>query len=517
MPTPLVAASHTLTVPVSSRHIHLGQSSLQASAFELQDASHLVPVIIPANPNSSEQTATANLSRISTQKLIHAPMLQLSQLARTAAIPLQPLVGDLVHQGAASRSMSVGHNLPDIAALTRTGYAPGYKTANQDACFVISPFLSSGDALLGVMDGHGLEGHSVSAIVKRNLPGAIYRSMQDAMQQEASLTRETARQASTGGSSKLNAYVRAASLPMRQGLERAFEQVESALSHSGVDAHNSGTTAVTVHADVSRGLLTTAWVGDSRAVLACRLVRRHADKVHEDGQSSLHAWSPKAWLNKLWGSTSTSTNNSTSTNSSSNSSSSSNNGNSNSTAVILANSVAGQAASSAQRDTLYAAWSLAVDLSRDHKPEDAREARRIRLSGGRVARASGPAGHPNGPFRVWLAESHAPGLAMSRALGDTIARPAGVIAVPEVSVVDIAGLAASSSFLPWPEASSPGASPLTASRQTGLHSSMGLEVLVLLASDGVFEFLSSHEAIMLAGRYDSANEGAKALIAEARR
>jgi hypothetical protein len=111
----------------------------------------------------------------------------------------------------------------------------------------------------------------------------------------------------------------------------------------------------------------------------------------------------------------------------------------------------------------------AARAHRDHKPDVPEEASRIRRAGGRVAKSrsvgrqagGGPCqagsgwvglgcsctlcmacvparrngrGHPVGPARVWLPDLDYPGLAMSRALGDTIARPIGVIPTPEVSV-----------------------------------------------------------------------------------
>jgi hypothetical protein len=48
-------------------------------------------------------------------------------------------------------------------------------------------------------------------------------------------------------------------------------------------------------------------------------------------------------------------------------------------------------------------------------------------------------GQPIGPARVWLPNLDYPGLAMSRALGDTIARPIGVIPTPEISVEKVCG------------------------------------------------------------------------------
>lgn len=72
---------------------------------------------------------------------------------------------------------------------------------------------------------------------------------------------------------------------------------------------------------------------------------------------------------------------------------------------------------------------------------------------------------PVGPFRVWLRDEDTPGLAMSRAIGDHIARRIGVIARPDVRVTK---LPAGESFL-------------------------------VIASDGVWEYMSNQEVAQLVG------------------
>lgn len=70
-------------------------------------------------------------------------------------------------------------------------------------------------------------------------------------------------------------------------------------------------------------------------------------------------------------------------------------------------------------------------LSIDHKPTLANETRRILLAGGRVHAIKYEDG-VEGPVRVWLRDDDVPGLAMSRSLGDTIGKKAGVISTPDI-------------------------------------------------------------------------------------
>ena len=71
-----------------------------------------------------------------------------------------------------------------------------------------------------------------------------------------------------------------------------------------------------------------------------------------------------------------------------------------------------------------------VQLTRDQKPEDPEELQRIVRAGGRVQRLTDGAGNKIGPYRVWKQNVNSPGLAMSRSIGDLIAKHIGVISEP---------------------------------------------------------------------------------------
>jgi serine/threonine protein phosphatase PrpC len=90
------------------------------------------------------------------------------------------------------------------------------------------------------------------------------------------------------------------------------------------------------------------------------------------------------------------------------------------------------------------AYWKATPLSRDHKPEDPEEAARIKQSGGRIeqskllpglfGKAMIASSQYYGPKRVWLKNKQVPGLAMTRSLGDFVAKTVGVTFEPEIKV-----------------------------------------------------------------------------------
>jgi serine/threonine protein phosphatase PrpC len=74
----------------------------------------------------------------------------------------------------------------------------------------------------------------------------------------------------------------------------------------------------------------------------------------------------------------------------------------------------------------------AVVLTLDQKPNISYELERIKKAGGVVAQATDSEGQRVGPYRIWKPNSTLPGLAMSRSLGDSIAKSIGVTSKPIV-------------------------------------------------------------------------------------
>ena len=104
----------------------------------------------------------------------------------------------------------------------------------------------------------------------------------------------------------------------------------------------------------------------------------------------------------------------------------------------------------------------AVNLSTDHKPNISSEKKRILINGGRIKPYyDEKAKKFLGPDRVWLRDDELPGLAMTRSFGDTIAHSVGVISEPEIKRYDF-----------------------TAN-----------EKFIIIASDGIWEYISSQECV----------------------
>lgn len=123
----------------------------------------------------------------------------------------------------------------------------------------------------------------------------------------------------------------------------------------------------------------------------------------------------------------------------------------------------------------------AIDLSTDHKPTQPEEQQRILANHGRVERLVDEVGQPIGPYRVWLEYAWLPGLAMSRALGDRLAHSVGVSSEPQHKQLELTPA----------------------------------DKLLVLASDGVWEFITSKEAVDLVGDCETPEEACRLLVDEA--
>lgn len=126
---------------------------------------------------------------------------------------------------------------------------------------------------------------------------------------------------------------------------------------------------------------------------------------------------------------------------------------------------------------------IPLPLSIDHKPELRGEYERIVKAGGEVSISK--IAH-SGPPRVYLKGAHFPGLAMSRSMGDDFAKGLGVTSDPDI---------------------------------TTTHLSKDDKTLII-ASDGVWEFITNLEAVQIVGQFVEERDpgkAANALVREAYR
>ncbi|KAK3127882.1 hypothetical protein QOZ80_7AG0579680 [Eleusine coracana subsp. coracana] len=134
---------------------------------------------------------------------------------------------------------------------------------------------------------------------------------------------------------------------------------------------------------------------------------------------------------------------------------------------------------------------VAEDLSWDQTPFRADERARVKACDARVMsveqvegmrdpESEGWAPDEGDPPRVWARDGLYPGTAFTRSLGDVAAEAVGVIAEPEVKSVEI----------------------------TPAH------LFFVVASDGVFEFLSSQEVVDMVAMYQDPREACSAIAAE---
>ena len=113
----------------------------------------------------------------------------------------------------------------------------------------------------------------------------------------------------------------------------------------------------------------------------------------------------------------------------------------------------------------------AIELSRDHKPTEKDEAKRIYENNGRIQPFTED-GEFVGPQRVWIKEEEVPGLAMTRSFGDRVAATVGVISEPEIKEFDFDEN----------------------------------DKYMIIASDGIWEFISSQECIDIIQKYYENND-----------
>lgn len=126
----------------------------------------------------------------------------------------------------------------------------------------------------------------------------------------------------------------------------------------------------------------------------------------------------------------------------------------------------------------------ALGLSNDHTTKRLDERTRILNSNGRICQSKNREGEFVGPERVWLPDDEYPGLAMTRSIGDKVSKAVGVISDPEVIT-----------------------------KRLGND-----DKFIVLASDGIWEYISNDDAVNIIKKFWKAGEveeAAHAIVTEA--
>jgi serine/threonine protein phosphatase PrpC len=123
-----------------------------------------------------------------------------------------------------------------------------------------------------------------------------------------------------------------------------------------------------------------------------------------------------------------------------------------------------------------------VNLSFDHKPDLPLEKGRIEKMGGIIEKSYGKFNSINfledGPSRVWVKNQQYPGIAMSRSLGDLVAKNVGIISKPgKINLYFISDITEHSL------------------KELIINGKKCNGELILIASDGVWEFFDEQEVI----------------------
>ena len=336
--------------------------------------------------------------------------------------------------------------------------------ANQDSYSITHSFGGiDGDSFFAVYDGHGRFGHDCADFAKRHLPKIQAKSIraERIRMHKANMKREE--RAKAPGSPKTKGAFNPKLWPMlgpkayEDACRKSLLECNKAMHRdANVDDTLSGTTVIS--ASFHDGRLTICNVGDSRAVLGVKLQKESllasasADSDEEKREISEH-----------------------------------------------------DVAAERRREELVASITgmddgglLALPLSQDQTPYRPDERERVKACGARVMtvdqieglepvhedwgkRSGEDIDEVGDPPRIWRREEDFPGTAFSRSLGDIVAKDLGVTAEPEMVSVQISQN----------------------------------DLMLILASDGVFEFLTNQQVVDICSGFDDPLAACRKVVNEA--
>ncbi len=335
--------------------------------------------------------------------------------------------------------------------------------ANQDSYSITHPFGGiDGDSLFAVYDGHGRFGHDCANFARRHLPKIQAKQIRAERIKLHKANTKREEKANPGSSKKKGAF-NPKLWPMLG--QKAYEDAcrKSLLEcnkamHKDANADDtlSGTTVIS--ASFHDGRLTICNVGDSRAVLGVKLqkesVLASASADSDEEKKEIAEYDVAVERQKQ----------------------------------ELVASIAG----------MEDAKLLALPLSQDQTPYRPDERERVKACGARVMtvdqieglepvhedwgkRSGEDIDEVGDPPRIWRKDEDFPGTAFSRSLGDIVAEDLGVTAEPEMVSVQISKN----------------------------------DRMLILASDGVFEFLTNQQVVDICSGFDDPLEACKKVVSEA--
>jgi len=329
----------------------------------------------------------------------------------------------------------------NYAYCTQRGYYPDdpHKNNQDDLCIVPNHGGEEKDIFLGVLDGHGADGHHCAKYVKDNLPKLLTTYIRQERAKKFKLINDNRPSGRLPFNYKL--FPMLEKEQYQKATRNAHIECNSKMLESMKSVNLSGTTSIS--AGFHDGMFTISNVGDSRAVLGYRY-KMNGWKSNGEGKGET-----------------------------------SNTGQGNNCGKLVA-----------------------IPLSRDQTPWRREERERIRAAGGRIMTIDQMEGREalyknddndgfgdrqedlvdieGDPPRVWLETENIPGTSFSRSFGDKIAQAVGVNAEPEMFTKAI---------------------------------TEEDEVLVL-ASDGVFEFLTNQQVIDICGQSKGPIDASRNIVEE---
>lgn len=327
----------------------------------------------------------------------------------------------------------------DYAYWTQRGYYPDDPSKeNQDEYSIGTKFAGdNGDAMFGVYDGHGQEGHTTSSYAKEKLPNIIAKYIKQKRVKEYQKSLEAQGKATVAYNPSM--WPKLNVVDYEAACRKGFLECNRAMNEElGRSANLSGTTAVTVSFHFGR--MTICNVGDSRAVIGHR-VSTYDYPIKEE----------RAELASIGGTT--------------------------------------------QQRTRREGYFAAIPLTKDQTPYRSSERERVKKAGAVVMTVDQMEGKEpmherwagltddtvdtsGDPPRVFERGKEYPGCAFTRSLGDKVGEKCGVIPDPEMISIETSND----------------------------------DKYLVIASDGVFEFLSNQNVIDMCSSANNPLEACEVII-----